>query len=93
MQPTVIVNRHRQTAIIVAQAGNKFQIIKLGKGRLKIASLSAAEIEKQGYSVCSYSASQAAHAYLKHGAGVSQRAKQCLEQIACNKFSDVLNLA
>ncbi len=92
MQPTVIVNHHRQTAIIVAQHGKKFQMIKLIQGRLKVTSLSATQIETQGYSVCSYSASQAARAYLKHGAGVSRRAKLLLEHIAGNEFSDVLNL-
>ena len=92
MQPTVIVNHHRQTAIIAAQNGSKFRIIKLGKGRLRVTSLSASEIEVQGYSVSSYSASQAAHFYLKHGAGVSQNAKKYLQDIAENKFSDTLNL-
>ncbi|PTN12318.1 hypothetical protein [Nitrosomonas aestuarii] len=92
MQPTVVMNHHRQTAIIVAKSGKKLQIIKLGKGRLTVASLSAAEIEKQGYKVSHYSPDQAARSYLEHGAGVSKRARKHLEEISRHKFSDTLTL-
>ncbi|SEQ96456.1 hypothetical protein SAMN05421690_100496 [Nitrosomonas sp. Nm51] len=92
MQPTVVVNRHRQTAIIIARHGSKYEIIKLGKGRLTVTSLSAAELEIQGYEACQYPPSQAACAYLRHGAGVSKKARKYLENIACNKFSDILSL-
>ncbi|MCB1948996.1 hypothetical protein [Nitrosomonas sp.] len=92
MQPTVVVNHHRQTAIVIAKHGSKYEIIKLGKGRLTVSSLSAAELELQGYKACEYSPSQAAHSYLQHGAGVSNRAKKYLEYIARNKFSDTLTL-
>ncbi len=92
MQPTVVVNHHRQTAIIVTGSGNKLHVIKLGKGRLKVASLTAAEIETQGYKISDYSPSQAAGVYLQHGAGVSDRARKYLEEITENKFSDTLTL-
>ncbi|GJL74762.1 MAG TPA: hypothetical protein PKM20_07725 [Nitrosomonas sp.] len=92
MQPTVVMNHHRQTAIIVAKSGKKLQIIKLGKGRLTVTSLSAAEIETQGYKVSQYSPNQAARSYLEHGAGVSKRARKYLEEISRHKFSDTLTL-
>jgi hypothetical protein len=84
---------HRLTAIIVGKKGNKLEIIKLGKGQLTVTALSAQEIETQGYTVSHYSACQAARSYLKHGAGVSQRAKTYLEQIACTEYSGILNLS
>lgn len=92
MQPTVIMNHHRQTAIIVGRKGNKFEIIKLAKGRLTVTVLSASEIETQGFTVSHYSPSQAARSYLKHGAGVSQRARKYLEHIARTEYSATLNL-
>ncbi|SEM87447.1 hypothetical protein [Nitrosomonas marina] len=92
MQPTVVVNHHRQTAIIVTRNGSKYKIIKLGKGRLTVTSISFKELETQGYKVSQYSPSQAAQSYLLHGAGVSQRARRYLESIAHSKFSDVLTL-
>ncbi|MCP5244584.1 MAG: hypothetical protein H6937_00915 [Burkholderiales bacterium] len=92
MQPTVVMNHHRQTAIIVGKKGKKLEIIKLAKGQLTVTALSAHEIETQGYTVSHYSPSQAARSYLNHGAGVSARAKKCLEHIACAEFSDTLNL-
>lgn len=92
MQPTVIVNHHRQTALVVAANGKKLQVIKLGKGRLRVASLTAVDIELQGYLVSDYSPSQAAQSYLQHGAGVSERARRYLEEITQNKFSGTLAL-
>ena len=92
MQPTVVMNHHRQTAIIVGKKGNKLEIIKLGKGQLTVTALSAHEIEAQGYTVSHYSPNQAARSYLSHGAGVSTRARKYLEQIASAEFSDRLNL-
>lgn len=92
MQPTVVMNHHRQTAIIVAKKGNKLQMIKLGKGRLTVASFTAVEIEIQGYKVSHYSPSKAAHAYLQHGAGVSERARKYLEEVTRLKYSDQLAL-
>lgn len=92
MQPTVVMNHHRQTAIIVGKKGSKFEIIKLGKGRLTVTALTAHEIEAQGYTVNHYSPSQAARTYLNHGAGVSPRARKYLEQISCTVYSDRLNL-
>ncbi len=92
MQPTVVMNHHRQTAIIVANSGKKFKIIKLGKGRLTVTTLSTIEIEKQGYQVCNYPPRQAAQSYLTHGAGVSKRARKYLEEIINNQYSGSLPL-
>jgi hypothetical protein len=92
MQPTVIINHHRQTAIIIANQGNKLQLIRLGKGQLTVSSLTSAEIEALGYRVCDYSPCEAAATYLKHGAGVSKRAKTCLEQITQNQLPGILGL-
>lgn len=93
MQPTVIVNRHRQTAIIVARAGKKLQVIRLRKGRLTVTSLTAIEVEQEGYHVSDYSPHQAARSYLEHGAGVSKRAREYLEKVVNNKFSDRLTFS
>ena len=92
MQPTVIMNHHRQTAIIVGKKGNKLEIIKLSKGQLTVTALSTHEIGTQGYIVSQYSPSQAARSYLNHGAGVSQRARKYLEKIARTEYSGTLNL-
>lgn len=92
MQPTVIVNHHRQTALIVAASGSKLQLIKLGKGQLKVTSLTPSELETQGYQVSDYSPCQAARAYLQHGGGISVRARKYLEGITENKFSETLTL-
>ena len=92
MQPTVIINHHRQTAIIVARQGNKLQLVKLGKGQLTVTSLTTAEIEALGFQVSDYSPSEAAKSYLNHGAGVSKRAKKYLEDIINNQLPGVLGL-
>lgn len=92
MQPTVVINHHRQTAIIIANQGNRLQLIRLGKGQLSVSSLTAVEIETLGYRVCDYSPCEAARAYLKHGAGVSRRARIYLEQIAQNQLPGTLSL-
>lgn len=92
MQPAVVINHHRQTAIIIANQGNRLQLIRLGKGQLNVSSLTAVEIETLGYRVCDYSPCEAARAYLKHGAGVSRRARIYLEQIAQNQLPGTLSL-
>ena len=90
MQPTVIINQHRNTAIIVAVSGKKLLVIKLGKGKLTVTPLSLEKIRIQGYTTSDYSPKLAAQSYLQHGAGVSERAKKYLEKIACGDFSDSL---
>ena len=90
MQPTVIINQHRNTAIIVAVSGKNLLIIKLGKGKLTVTPLTVEEIRTQGYTATEYSPKLAAQSYLQHGAGVSERAKKYLEKIAGGKFSDSL---
>jgi len=92
MQPTVIINHHRQTALIVATQGNKLLVIKLGKGQLTVTSLTTAEIDALGYQVSDYSPRDAARSYLQHGAGVSKRAKKYLEDIAHSQLSGTLGL-
>jgi len=92
MQPTVIINHHRQTAIIVAKKGNKLQLIKLSKGQLTVTALTAVEIETMGYQVSDYSPQEAARSYLKHGAGVSKHARKCLEEIINSQLAGTLGL-
>jgi hypothetical protein len=92
MQPTVVINHHRQTAIIIANQGDKLQLIRLAKGRLTVSSLTAVEIRALGYRVCDYSPSEAARAYLKHGAGVSRHARMHLERITQNQLPGTLSL-
>ncbi len=91
-QPTVIINQHRQTALIVAASGKKLLVIKLGKGKLTVTASSAEEIRQQGYTVSDYSPKQAALSYLQHGAGVSARAHKFLEKIANSECSANLEL-
>jgi len=90
MQPTVIINQHRNTAIVVATSGKKLLVIKLGKGKLTVTSLSSQEIKDQGYAANDYSPKLAAQSYLQHGAGVSERARKYLERIAGSELSDRL---
>ncbi|QOJ22992.1 MAG: hypothetical protein HRU78_04495 [Gammaproteobacteria bacterium] len=90
MQPTVIINQHRNTAIIVGTSGKKLLVIKLGKGRLTITAVLPKEINIQGYTVSNYSPALAAQSYLQHGAGVSEKARKLLEKIASSEFSDQL---
>lgn len=92
MQPTVVINHHRQTAIIIANKGSRLQLIRLGKGQLTVSSLTAAEIATLGYQVCNYSPSEAARVYLKHGAGVSKRARTHLEQIMQSQLPGTLGI-
>jgi len=87
MQPTVLINQHRQTAIIVAQSGKKQLVIKLGKGMLTVSSLSAKDLWALGYIISDYPPKQAALSYLSHAAGVSERAKGYLEEIAHGEFT------
>ena len=54
MQPVVLINRQRNTALLVAFGNEKQRVIKLGKDRLTVSSLSAMEIEAQGYTVSDY---------------------------------------
>lgn len=84
------MNHHRNTALVVATSGKNLLVIKLGKGRLTVTSLSITEIKAQGYAACDYSPKQAAHNYLQHGAGVSERAKRYLEQVTGSECSDIL---
>ena len=86
MQPTVIINHHRHTAIVVATSGKRLLIIKLGKGKLSVTSAFLEEIWQQGYCASNYSPKLAASSYLKHGAGVSARARKYLEKIAGSDF-------
>lgn len=88
MQPTVIINQHRNTAIVAAVSGKHLLVIKLGKGKLTVTPLSIEEIKIQGYTISDYSPNVAAQFYLQHGAGVSERARKYLEKIAGDKFSD-----
>lgn len=90
MQPSVIINQHRHTAIVVAASGKKMLVIKLGKGKLAVTALSLQEIRDQGYVASDYSPKQAAQSYLQHGAGVSDKARRYLEKIAAGDFSDRL---
>ena len=90
MQPTVIINQHRNTAIIVAARGKNLLVIKLGKGKLAVIPLSLEKIRMQGYVISNYSPKQAAQSYLQHGAGVSEKAKKYLGKIIGGKFSDSL---
>jgi hypothetical protein len=90
MQPTVIINQHRNTAIVVATSGKKLLVIKLGKGKLTVTSLSLEKVKDQGYTTNDYSPKLAAQSYLQHGAGVSDRARKYLEKIACGEFSGTL---
>ena len=92
MQPTVIINQHRQTALIVATSGKKLLVIKLATGRLVVTTVSPEEIRQQGYAVSDYSPKMAALSYLQHGGGVSARAKKYLESIANSEFSSSLGL-
>ncbi len=92
MQPTVLTNQHRNTAIIVAISGKKYLVIKLGKGKLTVQSLTQQQISNQGYMISEYPPALAATSYLQHGAGVSDRAKQYLEKIAEGKYSGSLVL-
>ncbi len=93
MQPTVIINQHRNTAIIVATSGKNLLVIKLAKGKLTVTPLSLEKIKVQGYITSNYSPKLAAQSYLQHGAGVSERARKYLEKIACSNFSDSLILS
>lgn len=90
MQPTVVINQHRHTAIVVATQGKGLLVIKLGKGKLTVTSLSLEKIRVQGYTASDYSPKLAAQSYLQHGAGVSERAKKYLEKIVSGEFSDSL---
>ncbi|MXS83055.1 hypothetical protein [Nitrosomonas oligotropha] len=90
MQPTVIINQHRHTAIIAGASGKKLLVIKLGKGKLTVTTISLQEINAQGYTVSDYSPALAAQSYLQHGAGVSEKARHLLEKIAAGEFSDQL---
>ncbi|SFP46003.1 hypothetical protein SAMN05216419_100395 [Nitrosomonas cryotolerans] len=93
MQPTVLIDQHRHTAIIVATNRKKQLVIKLGKGKLTVSSISTKEIKAQGYTVSDYPPKLAAQSYLYHGAGVSDRAKRYLEEIANGEFPGMLVLA
>lgn len=88
MQPSVIINQHRNTAIIVATSGKGVLVIKLGTGKLTVTRLSLQEVANQGYAVSNYSPKQAAESYLKHGAGVSEKARRYLEKIASSSFTE-----
>lgn len=90
MQPTVLINQNRHTALTVATRGKDLLIIKLGKGKLTVTALSLAEIKRQGYHPSDYSPRLAAQSYLQHGAGVSEKAKKYLEKIASGEFSEHL---
>jgi hypothetical protein len=92
MQPVVLINHQRNTALLVAYGNEKQLVIKLGKSKLTVSSLSAKEIEAQGYTVSEYPPELAARQYLQHGAGVSKRAKRFLEEIAHGKFSGILTI-
>jgi hypothetical protein len=87
-----LINHQRNTALLVACGNKKQRVIKLGKGRLTVSSLSMKEIETQGYTVSEYPPELAARQYLQHGAGVSKRAKRFLEEIAHGKFSGILTI-
>ena len=55
MQPTVIINQHRNTAIIAGTSGKKLLVIKLGKGKLTVTAVTMQQINAQGYTVSDYS--------------------------------------
>jgi len=93
MQPTVIVNQHRNTAIIVTSSGSKLLIIKLSTRKLVVSVLTIDEIKAQGYVATDYSPQQAARSYLEHGAGVSLKAKKFLEEIASKPLSGQLDFS
>jgi len=90
MQPTVLINQHRQTALIVAESGKKQLVVELHKGKLTVKALSAKDIEKRGYALSDYPPKQAALSYLSHAAGVGDRAREYLEGVARGEFSGTL---
>jgi hypothetical protein len=90
MQPTVLINQHRQTALVVAISGKKQLVVELGKGMLTVTPFTIADIWARGYAFSDYPPNQAALAYLRHAGGVSDRARSYLEDIACGEFSGSL---
>ncbi len=68
----------------------KLLVIKLGKGKLTVTAVTLQEINAQGYTVSDYSPALAAQSYLRHGAGVTEKARKFLEKIATSEFSDRL---
>tara|TARA_R110002073_G_scaffold3741_1_gene24629 strand:- start:547 stop:756 length:210 start_codon:yes stop_codon:yes gene_type:complete len=49
MQPIVLINQLRHTAMIVAPSGKNQPVIKLGKGKLTVSTLSIEKINTEGY--------------------------------------------
>lgn len=90
MQPTLIINRHRHTGIIVGVRGQNLLVIKLGKRKLTVSSICLETISIQGYIINNYSPKLAEQAYFQHGAGVSERGREYLEKITRAHFSDSL---
>ncbi len=54
LQPAVFIDKKVNTAIIVGKNGKKLPVIKFGKGKLTVTSLSSKEIMDQGYAANDY---------------------------------------
>lgn len=77
----VLINAHRQTAIVITQGPVWVTCIRMQDGQLTTTRLSQEQIEEEGFQPLDYPIARAAQMYLQHPGGVSDAARRHLEEI------------
>ena len=77
----VLINAHRQTAIVLTQGPAWVTCIRMQDGQLTTTRLSQESLEGEGWRELDYPVAKAARQYLKHPGGVSDAARRALEHI------------
>lgn len=77
----VLINTHRQTAVVITQGPVWVTVVKMEDGRLHISRLSQENLEEEGWRELDYPTAKAATRYLQHPGGVSDAARRALVEV------------
>lgn len=77
----VLINAHRQTAIVLIQGPVWVTCVRMQDGLLTTTRLSQEQIEEEGWRELDYPTVKAVKQYLQHPGGVSDAARRHLEEI------------
>lgn len=77
----VLINNHRQTAIVLAQGPVWITCVQMQDGQLTTGKLSQDDVDEAGWRELDYPLEKAIRQYLRHPGGVSPAARRELEAL------------
>jgi hypothetical protein len=84
----VIINRHRNTGILLNEAGKMARVILMDETTLDVQEIALKTLWKDYFPLENYEDSKAARHYLKHAAGVTERAHRELNRLCGTPLSE-----